>query len=218
MPQTATILDDVEVLLPVLSPCDHNDGRINSIFITLAGEEAFVSDWGQGSEVFPDDYCLDCESVGELEDAEPYFFIPAVCKPYQDDGCTFVIALKMNIGILEMLTRLLNNYIEERTRELRVYPATDEQCEGLADAFHAFVQEGNDGDFGLNDWEFDKPRFVENLKAVTLSINGIQLQCDISTKGDNEQEMGTVETLWLSRHALGELNSWLVSRTKPSQR
>jgi hypothetical protein len=220
MPVQTTILDIVEVLLPVVSTCSHQTGNINIIFIPIADENCFIANWGSGSEDEDVDSCIECETLGELGDALPFFFIPAICKPNSDDDREIVVVLKMDVSVIETLTNLVNNYAEEKLspKELRVYPAHEEMCNKLADNFHVFVQQGNDGDFFDDDWTFDKPRFVERNKAVVVGYNGVHLSADISTVGDNEQEICSVETIWLSKNDLAALNSWLTNRTEPSQR
>lgn len=219
MSKTPSILDIVELLVPVASPCSHQDGFINTIFIPIADENNLIENWGNGSEDEAADSCGECESLGELEDTLPFFFLPAICKPNAEER-EIVVVLKMDVFIIETLTNIFNNYAEERllSNEIRVYPAHDDMCRNLADSFHVFIQEGSDNDFVADEWEFDKTRFVERNKAVVVGCNGVQLLADISTVGDNETEICSVETIWLSKKDLSALNSWLTNRTAPSQR
>ena len=213
MEKPSTILDIVELLIPVESPCSHQSGNINSIFVPIAEEMALVEDWGQGSEDEVVDSCGDCETLGVLGETLPYFFIPAVCKPNQNDDNEFVIVLKIEIDVIETLMNILGNYAEDRLppNEIRVYPAHDEMCGNLADSFRVFVQKGIRNDFASDEWEFDKARFIERNKAVTVGYNGIHLSADISTVGDNETEICSVESIWLSKKDLSALHTWMTS-------
>lgn len=213
MEKPPTILDVVELLIPVASACSHQSGNINSIFVPISGEASLVADWGQGSEDEIMDSCCDCETLGELAETLPYLFIPAICKPNSDEGRELVVALKMEVEALEVLTNILNNYAEERllSNEIRVYPAHDEMCGNLADSFRIFVQKGVHNDFASDEWDFDKPRFVERNKAITVGYNGVHLSADISTVGDNETDICSVETIWLSKNDLAALNTWLTT-------
>ncbi len=207
MPKTVSILESINLLLPVASSCGCNDERkiINMIFIPVADENSFYENWGRGSEDSDTDVCDDCDELGVLEDPLEFIFLD--CKGLED----LVLALRMNLRLIETLTRLIQEYKEERLTGEKVHLAIDAPCE-CANEFRIFrLGQKNDNDFVDNDWNFDKPPFLETNKTIVVSKDGVRFTCDVSTTG-SRKTLGTVVTRWFSLEDLVVINGWLVQR------
>lgn len=209
MPKNAPILESLNLLLPVRSSCAcHGENvPINMIFIPVTDEDGFYEGWGHGSEDADTDICADCEELGVLEDAFEFVFLD--CEGLENA----VFALRMNLRLIETLTRLIQEYNEERLTGEKVHLAIDAPCD-CANEFRIFRlgQQSDNNDFANNDWDFDKPPFVEVNKAIIVSKAGVRFSCDVSTPGKNRKNLGTIVTRWFSLEDLAVINGWLVAR------
>lgn len=209
-PNTAptSILETLNLLLPITAACECGGQKIvNLVFIPVLEEDGFCENWGQGSEDPDTDSCAECEELGVLEDACEFFFLDGDGVP------NTVFSLRMNLRLIETLTRLIQEYNEERLSGDKVYLAIDAPCE-CADEYRVFRlgNESNSNDFANNDWDFDKPPFVETNKVIIVNKNGVRFSCDISTRGSERKNLGTVATQWFSLDDLSRINGWLVAR------
>lgn len=163
-------------------------------------EDMFFENFGHPAE--KEDMCLLCQELGVLEEPYACFFYTLY-----ENGTDYTVAMMMELNFVESLTRLIKNAQEEGgTAKEKIYLASDEMC-GFFDKYHVF----GIGDFEGN-WEFDLHPFNERNKVAIVGPQGVCLSCDISTKGDNEQDLGTVRTCWFSLEDLAALNGWLVER------
>ena len=201
------IFSRLELAAPVVCQtdgCSKCDKDINTVFIPMDEEEIFFEGFGQGGEDSESDNCPECGELGELKDPFAFFFY-SLCN-----NDNHVIALKMSLDTIESLTCVLKNAQEEGgTASEKIYLAADAMC-NCFDDFHVF-QTGEDGDF-KDGWDFNLHPFNERNKVIIVGKEGVCLSCDISTKGDGEQEMGTVRSSWFSLEDLTELNGWIVKR------
>jgi ribosomal protein L37AE/L43A len=209
MPKNAPILESLNLLLPVRASCAcHGENvPINMIFIPVTDEDGFYEGWGHGSEDADTDICADCEELGVLEDAFEFVFLD--CEGLENA----VFALRMNLRLIETLTRLIQEYNEERLTGEKVHLAIDAPCD-CANEFRIFRlgQQSDNNDFANNDWDFDKPPFLEVNKAIIVSKEGVRFSCDVSTPGKNRKNLGTIVTRWFSLEDLAVINGWLVAR------
>lgn len=206
MPKIASILESLNLLLPVTCSCSE-DKAVNFIFIPASEEDGFCEGWGQGSEDADTDTCSDCEELGVLEDALDYFF-------FDGEGVeNTVFALRMNLRLIETLTRLIQEHNEERIKGEKVYLTIDAPCE-CDNEIRVFRlgQQSDNNDFASNDWDFDKPPFVETNKVVIVSNKSVKFSCDISTKGTDRKNLGTVVSRSFDLDDLSRINGWLVER------
>lgn len=209
MPQTS-IFSRLELVCPVVCEkkgCSHNNKIINMIFVPVDEENSYFESFRPSEE----DECPDCKETGILSDPFAYFF-------YTDFRSERTIAMRMNLDFIESLQRILKNAQDEGgTAHEKIYLASDPSC-NFFDEFHVFDVggEGNgdneDNDFTDGSFDFERPPYHERTKVAIVGEQGILLSTDISTKGDNERELGTVRTCWFSTEALAELNSWIVER------
>jgi len=201
---SARIFSRLELAAPILcdnKDCQHAEIPINVVLFPMDEEDSFYESYGNGGENEDSDFCKKCKNFGILSDPLAYFFY-SLC-----DEENRVIAIDINLDLIESLTRILKNFQEEGdTAHQKVYLASDPMC-NCFDGFHVFESD----DFA-QEWDFDKPSYNERNKVIIVSKIGVCLSCDISTKGDNEQEQGTVSTCWFTLVDLAELNSWVVTR------
>ena len=207
MPKTS-ILSSLELVCPVIcenKDCENQDKVINMVFVPVDEEDSFFESFGHPAE--EEDSCSLCEKLGVLSDPFAYFF-------YTDFSSKRTIALRMNLDFIESLQRLLKNAKDEGgTAEEKIYLASDPSC-NFFDEFHVFDvgSPGEDNDFVDGTFDFQYPPYHERSKVATVGEQGVFLSVDISTKGDNERELGTIRTCWFSTEDLAELNSWIVER------
>jgi hypothetical protein len=177
------------------------------IFVPLSEDGGFCEQWGHGSEDEATDACPECGELGTLENTFDYFFLD--CEGLENA----VFALRMNLRLIETLTRLIQEYNEERLTGEKVYLAIDAPCD-CANEFRIFRlgQQSDNNDFANNDWDFDKPPFLEVNKAIIVSKAGVRFSCDVSTPGKNRKNLGTIVTRWFSLEDLAVINGWLVAR------
>lgn len=182
--------------------CD--DSPINIVFFPMDEEMSFLDSFNE-EENKNFDVCKKCAERGILGDIFPYFFY-SLCDPENH-----VVAFKMNLSTIESLTRAIKNSEEDGGfAKEKVYLTADAMFD-CYNNFHVF-QIGANGDFDKGDWNFEVHPFNERNKVVTVSELGVRLSCDISTKGDNQQDNGTVSTCWLNLVDLAELNGWITKR------
>jgi hypothetical protein len=208
MPKIASVFESLSLLLPVTcSCCEDEDKAINLVFIPVSEEDVFYEGWGQGSEDPDTDTCEDCDELGVLEDALGFFF-------FDGKGVEGVVfGLRMNIRLIETMTRLIQERKEERIKGEKVYLAIDAPCECDSEIrVFRLGQQSDNNDFANKDWDFDKPPFVETNKAVIVDESGAYFSCDISTTGKDRVNLGTVVSRSFSLEDLAYINGWLAAR------
>lgn len=201
-----SIFSRLELASPVFCEAEGCEADpFNIVFFPMNEEDLFYESFGNGGEDEENDKCKKCKSLGTLGEPFAYFFY-SLC-----DNDNHVVALKMSLDTIESLTRSLKNAQEEDSiAHEKVYLAADPMCDCFDD-FHVF-QIGMDGDFNDGSWDFDLHPFNERNKVVIVGKEGVCLSCDISIKGDGDQEMGTIRSCWLDLQDLAELNGWITKR------
>ena len=200
------VLSMLELACPVRCEngnCAHCNNLVNTVFIPADEEESFFEAFGNGGEDAENDFC-ECKELGVLSGPFPFFFYSV----YEKDK-NYTMAMKMDLDFVEALTRLVKNHQEDRMTHEKVFLAGDAMC-NCFDSFRVFEQ-GEHGNFN-DEFDFDDMPFVERNKVVIVGSRGICLSIDISTRGDNETELGTLKTFWFTLEDLAALNSWIVER------
>ena len=209
MPRRSSILPSLELVMPILCEmegCEQGEKPFNMVFVPVDEEESFCEAFGQGGEDPDKDNCPHCAELGVLQDPHALFFY----STYMNEA-NYTVALRMSLDFVETLQRILKNAHEEGGKaHEKVYLASDKGNE-FFDDFHVFEM-GDESVFASGDFDYDCPDFNERSKVAIVTKDGICLSCDISTKGDNEQDLGTVKTCVFSNADLAELNSWIVKR------
>ena len=208
MPNRTSALETLTLLLPVTAHCDCRGSSkiINLIFVPATEEDSFFEGWGRGSEDAETDSCTECKSLGVLEDARNFLFVDC-------DGLeNAVFSLRMNLKLVEVLSRLIQEYREERASGEKIFLSIDAPLL-CAEDFHIFrLSPNGDNDFSNNDWDFNNHPLVETNKVVIVSEKGIKFSCDVSTRGEGRKDLGVITTRWFSLEDLSEINGWLVER------
>lgn len=198
------ILSMLEIACPVRcekEDCGLCDKILNTVLIPMNEEASFFEAFGHGGEDADIDNCDFCDELGTLGDPYAFFFYSAYIpdKPY-------TMALRMSLDFIEALTRLVKNHQEDQMNHEKVFLAADGMC-NFFDDFRVFEDA-----FKEDEFDFEKPDFVERNKVAIVGKQGVLLSIDISTKGDNETELGNVRTCWFSLEDLATLNGWIVER------
>lgn len=208
MPKKNSVLEYINLLLPVSASCGCHDEKtyINSIFLPVTDEDQFYENWGRGSENRESDTCAECLELGVLEDPLDFVFLDCEGLPNK------IFAFRMTLRLIESLSRLLQEYKEERLNSEKIYLAIDAPC-SCSEDFSVFrLSQGEENDFADNNWKFKKKSFVETNKVVIVGKGGVRFSCDISTKGIARKTLGTVTSRWFSSEDLANINAWLVAR------
>ena len=199
------VLSMLEIACPIYcenSKCSRCNTVFNTVFIPVDEEESFFEAFGSGIEDVLD-FC-ECKEFGTLSGPIPFFFYSA----YEKNN-NHTIAMRMDLDFIESLTRVLKNHQEDRSNRERVFLANDAACDCF-DSFRVFAH-GESGNFN-GEFDFNNIPFIERNKVVIVSGRGVRLSVDISTRGNNEQDLCVVKTAWFSLEDLAVLNSWVVKR------
>lgn len=204
----SNIFSFMQICSPVVCSCDSCSEKgkyINFVSFVMNSEDSFYEGFGNGAEA-EKDYCPVCSNLGELLDPIPFFFLSSRMRSID---CVF--GIKMNLSLVQRMVCLLKNFQEETSNCVeKVYSAADSMCDCFSD-FHVF-ETGTDSSFHDGSWDFDKPPFDEKTKVVIVTKDGVRFFCDISTKGDNPEYLGSPQSRLLCLDDLTKLEGWLVER------